>query len=141
LSGSRLTVAFNQVRKDCTFISRIGMNMNEDSAIRSKNLLLQNAEKNKIFLFIEKCPFNKSGRSILSVDYMNEIITWSSAKKMMVPGIQELKSVGVGDAMLDTVEQMLLMAEDKVGMPPGLGNMKTTCARPVKQCHQDQTTK
>jgi hypothetical protein len=46
-------VAFDWARIDCSRISSMGMNTNEDNTIRSKNLLLKNAEnKNKLLRYI-----------------------------------------------------------------------------------------
>jgi hypothetical protein len=114
LSGSRLTVAFNQVRKDCAFISRIGMNTNENNAIRSKNLRML---KTKYFCSLRSAFSPRVIKGILSVEYMNEIRTPRGGKKMMVQGMLGaifLKVLELEMLCLTLLWKLLLMAEDKV---------------------------
>ncbi len=74
MSGSGLAVAFDQVRIDCSCISSVGMNTDEDNDIRSKKLMLEKAE-NKAYMFVEKCLVIRSYRGILQVEYIIDIMT------------------------------------------------------------------
>jgi hypothetical protein len=65
-------------------ISSVGIDTDENNAIKGKDLLFEGSEE-ETFLFLEKCDVIRSHRQIGKVGDVINIAALSSSKKMTVP--------------------------------------------------------